>query len=76
MIVAVLGCFIYTTYSHNWLLNNVYGHIRCIQAEAGELARKVESLNSENVTLKSEISWLTENSEKLRVENATLMVLL
>ncbi|KAK4266941.1 hypothetical protein QN277_023798 [Acacia crassicarpa] len=43
------------------------------QAEAEELARKVESLNAENVTLKSEINRLTDNSEKLRAENAALM---
>ncbi|XP_027350122.1 common plant regulatory factor 1-like isoform X3 [Abrus precatorius] len=42
------------------------------QAETEELARKVESLNAENVSLKSEINRLTESSEKLRVENATL----
>ncbi|XP_054784102.1 G-box-binding factor 3 isoform X2 [Prosopis cineraria] len=43
------------------------------QAETEELARKVESLNTENVTLKSEINRLSENSEKLRAENAALM---
>ncbi|KAJ7951255.1 Common plant regulatory factor 1-like protein [Quillaja saponaria] len=43
------------------------------QVEAEELARKVESLTDEHVTLKSEINRLTESSEKLRVENATLM---
>ncbi|XP_061363358.1 common plant regulatory factor 1-like isoform X2 [Gastrolobium bilobum] len=42
------------------------------QAETEELARKVESLNTENVSLKSEIGRLTESSEKLRVENSTL----
>lgn len=42
------------------------------QAEAEELARKVESLNAENVTLKSEINRLAESSEKVKVENATL----
>ncbi|KAL5136171.1 Common plant regulatory factor 1 [Glycine soja] len=42
------------------------------QAETEELARKVESLNAENATLKSEINRLTESSEKMRVENATL----
>ncbi|KAK7285807.1 hypothetical protein RJT34_20588 [Clitoria ternatea] len=42
------------------------------QAEAEELAHKVESLNAENVSLKSEINRLTDNSEKLMVENATL----
>ncbi|KAK8468775.1 hypothetical protein PHAVU_006G109700 [Phaseolus vulgaris] len=42
------------------------------QAETEELARKVESLNTENETLKSEINRLTESSEKMRVENATL----
>ncbi|KAI4311457.1 hypothetical protein MLD38_036351 [Melastoma candidum] len=43
------------------------------QAEAEELARKVESLMEENTALKSEISRLTESSEKLRVENSSLM---
>ncbi|KAK7397401.1 hypothetical protein VNO78_18572 [Psophocarpus tetragonolobus] len=42
------------------------------QAETEELARKVESLNAENATLKSEINRLTESSEKMRVENSTL----
>lgn len=43
------------------------------QAEAEELAKKVDSLAAENVALKSEISRLTENSDKLRLENTTLM---
>ncbi|KAA8516134.1 hypothetical protein F0562_019313 [Nyssa sinensis] len=43
------------------------------QAEAEELGMRVESLNTENMTLKSEINRLTENSEKLKLENATLM---
>ncbi|XP_044494516.1 common plant regulatory factor 1-like isoform X2 [Mangifera indica] len=43
------------------------------QAETEELARKVDSLNVENMTLKSEIDQLTEKSEELRLENATLM---
>ncbi|OIW04616.1 hypothetical protein TanjilG_30514 [Lupinus angustifolius] len=42
------------------------------QAEAEELARKVDNLTAENVSLKSEINQLDESSEKLRVENATL----
>ncbi|KAL2345875.1 hypothetical protein Fmac_007160 [Flemingia macrophylla] len=42
------------------------------QAETEELARKVETLNAENVTLKSEINRLSESSEKMRVENAAL----
>jgi plant G-box-binding factor len=46
-----------------------------VQAETEELARKVESLNAENVTLKSEINRLSESSEKMRLENATLRVL-
>lgn len=50
-------------------------HIHASQAETEELARKVDSLNSENETLKSEINRLTESSEKMRVENATLRVL-
>lgn len=43
------------------------------QAETEELAKKVDSLSAENRALKSEISQLTENSDKLRLENATLM---
>nr|ANS71549.1 bZIP protein 5 [Lonicera japonica] len=43
------------------------------QAEAEELAIKVESLTAENMTLKSEINLLTEKSEKLKLENAKLM---
>ncbi|KAK6918274.1 Basic-leucine zipper domain [Dillenia turbinata] len=43
------------------------------QAETEELAMKVESLTSENMALKSEISRLTENSEKLRLKNTKLM---
>ncbi|KAH7578013.1 hypothetical protein ACOSP7_000885 [Xanthoceras sorbifolium] len=43
------------------------------QAETEELARKVDLLNAENVTLKSEVNQLTEKSEKLRLENATLV---
>ncbi|KAA8520711.1 hypothetical protein F0562_015017 [Nyssa sinensis] len=42
------------------------------QAEAGELAMRVESLAAENTTLKSEINRLTQNSKKLKLENATL----
>ncbi|KAF9617744.1 hypothetical protein IFM89_038506 [Coptis chinensis] len=43
------------------------------QAEAEELAVKVDSLNAENLALRSEINQLTENSEKLRLENSSLM---
>ncbi|XP_028770409.1 common plant regulatory factor 1 isoform X2 [Neltuma alba] len=43
------------------------------QAETEELARKVESLTSENITLKSEINRLTESSGKLKMENEALM---
>ncbi|XP_024176052.1 common plant regulatory factor 1 isoform X4 [Rosa chinensis] len=43
------------------------------QAETDELARKVEALNADNVSLKSEINRLTESSDRLRVENASLM---
>ncbi|CAI9764162.1 unnamed protein product [Fraxinus pennsylvanica] len=43
------------------------------QAEAGELATKVQMLSNENFTLKSEINKFLENSDKLKVENATLM---
>lgn len=45
-----------------------------VQAEAEELSVKVESLNADNMTLKSEISRVTEMSEKLKLENASLMV--
>ncbi|KAL3536742.1 hypothetical protein ACH5RR_000108 [Cinchona calisaya] len=43
------------------------------QAEAEELAKKVQSLTAENMTLKSEIKKLTESSEQLKLENATMM---
>ncbi|KAJ6344043.1 hypothetical protein OIU76_005722 [Salix suchowensis] len=43
------------------------------QAEAEELACKVETLNTENMALKSEIDQFTEKSQKLRLENAALM---
>ncbi|KAL5572043.1 hypothetical protein UlMin_021640 [Ulmus minor] len=43
------------------------------QAETEELSRKVDSLTCENVALKSELKQLTENSEKLRLENAKLL---
>lgn len=37
---------------------------------------RYESLNVENVALKTELDQLKEDSEKLRNENAALMVLL
>lgn len=43
------------------------------QAETEELAKRVQSLTAENVNLKSEINKLAENSEKLKIENLTLM---
>ncbi|XP_059312532.1 transcriptional activator TAF-1-like isoform X2 [Lycium ferocissimum] len=43
------------------------------QAEAEELAMRVQSLTAENMTLKSEINKLMENSEKLKLDNAALM---
>ncbi|XP_011650712.1 common plant regulatory factor 1 isoform X1 [Cucumis sativus] len=43
------------------------------QAETEELARKVDSLTAENVAIRSEISRLSENSDKLKKENSTLM---
>lgn len=43
------------------------------QAEAEELAVKVEALNSENISLRSEINRLADNSEKLKLQNAELM---
>ncbi|XP_011023232.1 PREDICTED: G-box-binding factor 3-like isoform X1 [Populus euphratica] len=42
------------------------------QAEAEELAHKVEVLTTENMALQSEINQFTEKSEKLRLENAAL----
>ncbi|XP_034904850.1 G-box-binding factor 3 isoform X2 [Populus alba] len=42
------------------------------QAEAEELAHKVETLTTVNVALKSEIDQFTEKSQKLRLENAAL----
>ncbi|XP_034926221.1 common plant regulatory factor 1 isoform X3 [Populus alba] len=42
------------------------------QAEAEELAHKVEVLTTENMALQSEINKFTEKSEKLRLENAAL----
>ncbi|KAK7292761.1 hypothetical protein RJT34_15614 [Clitoria ternatea] len=42
------------------------------QAETEELARKVDVLTTENVSLKSEINQLTESSEQLRMENSLL----
>ncbi|KNA25303.1 hypothetical protein SOVF_007860 isoform B [Spinacia oleracea] len=43
------------------------------QAEMEELGKKVDSLNVENMALRSEINKLVEDSEKLRSENAALM---
>ncbi|KAK9749473.1 hypothetical protein RND81_02G128500 [Saponaria officinalis] len=43
------------------------------QAEAEELGRKVDSLNVENLALKTEITQFVENSKKLRLENAVLL---
>ncbi|KAG8055984.1 hypothetical protein GUJ93_ZPchr0001g32634 [Zizania palustris] len=43
------------------------------QAEAEELARKVELLSAENTSLRREISRLAECSKKLRLENSALM---
>ncbi|KAK2650132.1 hypothetical protein Ddye_017621 [Dipteronia dyeriana] len=43
------------------------------QAETEGLGQKVDLINAENVSLKSEINQLTEKSEKLRLENASLM---
>ncbi|XP_022858779.1 common plant regulatory factor 1 [Olea europaea var. sylvestris] len=43
------------------------------QAETEELSMRVQSLTSENVTLKSELNKLMESSKKLKLENATLM---
>lgn len=43
------------------------------QAEAEELAIRVQSLTNENLTLKSEINKLAENSKKLKLENTAIM---
>ncbi|XP_019706918.2 G-box-binding factor 3 isoform X1 [Elaeis guineensis] len=43
------------------------------QAETEELAMKVDILGAENMALRSEISRLSEKSDKLRLENSTLM---
>ncbi|KAI3990492.1 hypothetical protein MKX01_022792, partial [Papaver californicum] len=43
------------------------------QAESEELTLKVESLIFENMALKSEMRRLAEDSEKLRLENTSLM---
>ncbi|PWA60316.1 Mitochondrial carrier domain-containing protein [Artemisia annua] len=40
-----------------------------------QLAAQVEALNTENLSLKSQINWLTINSEKLKLQNANLMML-
>lgn len=45
-----------------------------IQAETEDLAKRVQALSAENINLKSEINKLTENSEKLKLENTALMV--
>lgn len=44
-----------------------------LQAETEELAMRVQSLTSETLSLKSEINKFTENSKKLKLENAALM---
>ncbi|KAL6493976.1 Disordered region downstream of MFMR [Orobanche gracilis] len=43
------------------------------QAEADELAVKVQSLTAENMNLKSEINKLMESSQQLKIENAALV---
>lgn len=43
------------------------------QAEFEELVRTWESLNLENMSLKSELGQLKDDSEKLRLENTALM---
>lgn len=43
------------------------------QAETEELARKVDALTAENMTLRSELNILNEKSEKLRLDNAELL---
>ncbi|KAK9276083.1 hypothetical protein L1049_005614 [Liquidambar formosana] len=43
------------------------------QAENEELMMRYESLNVENMALKSELNQLTEDSKKLKLENAALL---
>ncbi|XP_047338625.1 common plant regulatory factor 1-like [Impatiens glandulifera] len=43
------------------------------QSEAEELAKRVDALIAENLSLKSEISRVTDNSKKLKFENAALL---
>ncbi|XP_020675180.2 common plant regulatory factor 1-like [Dendrobium catenatum] len=43
------------------------------QAETEEIAIKVRTLTAENTTLRSEITLLTETSDKLRLQNSALM---
>jgi regulator of replication initiation timing len=52
-----------------------YVLISSVQAEAEELARRVDALTAENLALKSEMNELAENSAKLKIENATLKVM-
>ncbi|GKC41942.1 hypothetical protein Tco_1059664, partial [Tanacetum coccineum] len=47
-----------------------------LQAEAEELSLKVESLTSENLTLKSEINQLPDNSQILKFQNVKLKVVI
>jgi len=49
--------------------------VHFLQAEMQELGREVDSLTVENMALRSEINKLMEDSEKLRSENAALMVI-
>ncbi|GJT22028.1 common plant regulatory factor 1-like protein isoform X1 [Tanacetum coccineum] len=46
--------------------------ILILYAEAGELSLKIEAFTSENLTLKSEINRLTDNSQKLKFQNVKL----
>ena len=54
--------------------SNIWFQMLTIQAVEDQLAAQVEALNTENLSLKSEINWLTINSEELKLQNAKLMV--
>lgn len=45
-----------------------------IKAEAEKIATKVQTLIAENMTLESELDDLMKSSEKLVLENGTLLV--
>ena len=45
-----------------------------LQAECDELAAKVQSLTSENASLREELNRMTEECKKLSADNASLLV--